>query len=244
MQKPESIKVVEFKEIGQVSFVRRPSARSLKITLRPFRGIQVTLPGIVSFDAADKFVLDKIKWIKRQQEKMARFEQTVTVFNEGTRFTTRDHSLSLGTHSKATIQAVIRNRIIQINYPVFADVKDHRIQQVIRRAITAALKMEANKYLPDLLNQLALQSGLSYRQVSVRNNKTRWGSCSANNHINLNLHLIRLPQHLCRYVILHELCHTVHKHHQKPFWSLLDMLSHGKAKDLDKELNGYNPEVF
>ena len=244
VRKPESIKVVEFKGIGQVSFVRRPLARSLKITLRPFRGIRVTLPGFVSFDTADKFVQEKFKWIKRQQEKMARYEQTVTVFNENTQFTTRDHTLSLDTHNKATIQAIIRNRIIQINYPAFADVKDHRIQQVIRRAITAALKMEANKYLPEMLSQLAVQSGLSYQRVSVRNNKTRWGSCSAGNNINLNLHLIRLPEHLCSYVILHELCHTVHKHHQKPFWNLLDKLTHGKAKNLDRELNRYNPEVF
>jgi predicted metal-dependent hydrolase len=244
VRKSEPIKVVEFKEIGRVSFVRSYAARNLKITLRPFRGIQVTLPGFVSFDTADKFVQDKINWIKRQQEKMSRYEQTVTVFHEHTRFETRDHSLSLGTHAKSTIQATIRNGIIQINYPSFADIKDPRIQQVIRRAITAALKMEANKYLPEMIQRLALQTGLSYRQASVRNNKTRWGSCSADNRISLNLHLIRLPQHLCNYVMLHELCHTVHKHHQKSFWNLLDKLTHGKARELDRELNGYNPETF
>jgi predicted metal-dependent hydrolase len=242
--KPENIKIVAYKEIGEVTFIRKLSGRSLKITIRPFKGIQVILPPFVSFEAAGKFVHDKMIWIRKQQEKMTRYENKITVFNEETIFKTKDHVLAIGTHEKSTIQAIIRDRIIRINYPEFADSADIRVQQVIRRAIAAALKMEALKYLPELTRVLAAKFGFTYNQVFFRNNKTRWGSCSRDNRINLNIHLMRLPDHLQEYIILHELCHTVHKHHQKSFWQLLNKVTGGIARDLDKDLNAYSPDIF
>jgi predicted metal-dependent hydrolase len=242
--KAENGKVVFYKEIGEVCFIRTLSGRSLKIRIKPFSGVQVILPAFVSYETARRFVEDKIAWIQKQQEKMSRYERKVTVFSEDTVFRTKDHVLSIGIHEKPTIKAIIKNQVIRINYPAFANVKDPRIQQVIRRTILAALKMEALRYLPELTGRLANQCGFSYIQLSFRNNKTRWGSCSRDNRISLNIHLMRLPEHLRSYIVLHELCHTVHKHHQKTFWQLLDKLSGGNARKLDRELNAYSPEVF
>ena len=230
--------------IGEVSFIRKSSVRGLKITIRPFSGVKVIYPGFVSFETAGKFVEDKMAWIRSKQEKIRKFESRITLFREDTDFRTRDHVLSMGTHEKSTIQAIIRNQVIRITYPVFANVEDPRIQRVIRRAIHAALKLEAVRYLPALADNLARKYGFSYGMVTVRNNKTRWGSCSGKNRISLNIHMMRLPPHLQEYIILHELSHTVHRHHQKSFWQLLEKLTGGSARKLDRELNGYNPETF
>jgi hypothetical protein len=240
----ESFRIVEFKEIGQVSFIRKDSSRNLKITLRPFRGVQVIIPRFVTFKSAEKFVEHKIIWIKRQQARLARYEGGITVFDENTTFRTRDHTLIMGMHPKATVRVVIKNGLIRLNYPEYADAKDPRVQKVLRKAIHEVWHMEAQKYLPDLLNKLAHQHNFRYNRLSLRNNKTRWGSCSRDNNIHLNIHLMRLPVHLCEYIILHELCHTVHKNHKKPFWLLLDQLTGRKARQLDKELNKYSPEVW
>ena len=242
--KTELVRIVNYKTIGEVSFIRKLSVRGLKITIKPFSGVKVIYPHFISFESAGKFVEDKMGWIRRQQEKIDKFESRVTCFREDTVFRTKDHVLSIGTHVKSTILALIKNQVIRINYPVYANVEDPRIQRVIRRAIHAALKIEAVKYLPVLTDRLAREFGLSYGQVSVRNNKTRWGSCSGRNSISLNIHIIRLPQHLQEYIILHELSHTVHRHHQKPFWQLLDRLTGGRARKLDRELDTYNPEAF
>jgi predicted metal-dependent hydrolase len=242
--KPENVKVVVFKEIGEVSFIRKVTVRNMKISLKPFRGVEVTLPQYISFEAAGKFVESKSDWIRKQQEKMKRFERRVTLFTKETAFRTRDHVLSIGTHEKSTIQTIIKNQVIYVQHPVFAEVTDPRIQQAIRRGILAALKMEANKHLPPMTDRLARQFGFSYVQVSFRDNKSRWGSCSPDNRINLNIHLMRLPERLQEYIVLHELCHTVHKHHQKSFWQLLDKITGGKARELDRELNKYSPRIF
>jgi predicted metal-dependent hydrolase len=95
-----------------------------------------------------------------------------------------------------------------------------------------------------MTDRLARQFGFSYTQVSFRDNKSRWGSCSPDNRISLNIHLMRLPGHLQEYIVLHELCHTVHKHHQKSFWQLLDKITGGRARELDRELNMFSPQVF
>jgi len=244
MVKEESVRIVEYKEIGKVSFIRKSSVRNLKITIKPFRNVQVTVPHFVSFETAGNFVKEKQQWIKKSQAKFARYRKSITIFDESTVFQTHDHFLVLGRHEKSTIQTIIRSGRIIILFPEYADVKDHRIQKAIRTAILAAWRMEAYRYLPELLKKLALQYHFQYSKMTFRNNKTRWGSCSKGNSINLNIHLMRLPQHLSEYIILHELCHTVHRHHQKAFWQLLDRITGGKAKELDRELNGFSPEIW
>ena len=80
----------------------------------------------------------------------------------------------------------------------------------------------AKKKLTSRLNKLSRLHGLTYNRVFIRNQKTRWGSCSAKNNISLNRRLLRLPQELIDYVILHELVHTREKSHSKRFWSELN----------------------
>lgn len=244
MIKDESVRIIEYKEIGKVSFIRRPSARNLKIIIKPFREVQVSVPRFVSFEKAFGFVEEKHLWIRRSQAKFDRYHKGVTIFDENTTFHTRDHKLVLGRHTRNTIQTLIKNGQIKVLFPDYADVRDSRVQKAVRKAIQAAWRLEAGIHLPARVSELAMQFHFLYGSVTFRNNSTRWGSCSKNNNINLNIHLIRLPEHLCEYVILHELCHTVHKHHQKAFWQLLSTITGGRAKILDKELNGYSPEVW
>ena len=71
----------------------------------------------------------------------------------------------------------------------------------------------ARKMLIDRLIKISKKTGLSFNKVSIRNQKTRWGSCSFANNISLNIKLINLPEKLIDYVIYHELVHTVEKNH-------------------------------
>jgi predicted metal-dependent hydrolase len=96
----------------------------------------------------------------------------------------------------------------------------------------------ARKLLVDRLNQLAQKHGFTYNRVFIKNQKTRWGSCSKKNNINLNINLVRLPQELIDYTILHELVHTRVKNHSPKFWDQMDALL-GDAKKIDKKLSSY-----
>ena len=118
-------------------------------------------------------------------------------------------------------------------------------RQLERKRLHAANLMEetdageARKFLVQKLKTLAEQHRFKVGKVSVRKQKTRWGSCSVNNNISLNINLIHLPQQLATYVILHELLHTRIKNHGRQFWRELDELV-GDARSLRSQLNEYS----
>ena len=70
--------------------------------------------------------------------------------------------------------------------------------------------------------ELAAKYGFVYNRVAIKHNATNWGSCSTRNNINLNLNIVRLPQVLQDYVLLHELCHLRHHDHGHAFHLLLE----------------------
>lgn len=104
-------------------------------------------------------------------------------------------------------------------------------------------RIEARKYLVKRLNELCGRNGFKYNRVFVKNQKTRWGSCSDKNNINLNINLVRLPDHLMDYVILHELVHTKIKDHSKLFWEELSKFVED-PKTIDKQLRQYSPPLI
>lgn len=76
----------------------------------------------------------------------------------------------------------------------------------------------------------------AYNEITIKNNKSNWGSCSSKNNINLNMHLVELPEELIDFVITHELCHLVYHNHSEKFHALLDALCNGREKELSQEL--------
>lgn len=89
------------------------------------------------------------------------------------------------------------------------------------------------------LNQLSRQTGLTYNRVFVRNQKTRWGSCSSRNNINLNINMVHLPGELMDYIILHELAHTRITNHGPRFWKLLAAYV-PQPRERDRALSRYD----
>lgn len=101
------------------------------------------------------------------------------------------------------------------------------------------LRRAAKADLPARIERIAAQTGLKYAKLTIRASRTKWGSCSGQNHISLSLFLMTLPEHLRDYVIVHELCHTVHHNHSPRFHALVDQLVGGREKPLNRELRGF-----
>ncbi len=100
-------------------------------------------------------------------------------------------------------------------------------------------KARARAVLVERLEDLAELHDFRFNKISIRNQKTKWGSCSARNNISLNMNLTRLPAELTDYVILHELVHTRIKNHSKQFWTELDIYVVGSAKEFRRMLRAY-----
>ena len=83
------------------------------------------------------------------------------------------------------------------------------------------LRGRAKSTLQSWLNEVSAETGMAYKKLTVKAQKTRWGSCSGRKHINLNRALMFLPADVVRYLMIHELAHTVHLNHSRAFWTLV-----------------------
>ena len=91
-------------------------------------------------------------------------------------------------------------------------------------ALKAFIFSYAKQHLPVFLAQISQEIALDYQSCSIRQAKTRWGSCSAQQNIMLSSALVLCEQHLVRYVCIHELAHTVYMNHSADFWGLVAQL--------------------
>ncbi len=102
------------------------------------------------------------------------------------------------------------------------------------------LRTAARDYLPKRLEEISKITGLKYSRLTIRKTTSKWGSCSSSGSISLSIYLMALPRHLVDFVILHELCHTVHFNHSADFHNLLNRLCGGVEKKLALQLKGYS----
>jgi predicted metal-dependent hydrolase len=226
-----------------VIFFRSHRAKRLNITIKPFVGVRVSVPQSVSFKKASALTENRISWIKTHLSKMQKEEGLLTVFHLDTKFQTRSHHLEMKFSDTEALQTLVRDNKIDVSIPHSHNIEDSKVQNAIRQAIELAWRKEAKMHLPGRVKVLAAAHKFEYKNVAIKNSKTRWGSCSFDNNINLSLHLMRLPDHLVDYVILHELAHTRVKNHSKDFWQLLDIVS-GDARKLDREVKGYGIKIY
>jgi len=242
MNKATSPQFIKIQGID-ITIRKNAKAKHLKIAVKPFQGVRITIPDRVSFDTAVKFAFEKIDWIREHLEKMRGFEKPDFFFNENSEFHTRNHKLEIKKIdiSRITVK-VVKERII-LHIPLSKNINSLEVQNAVRKGILKAYTEEAKEYLPKRLNDFSDKFNLPFNEVFIKNIKSRWGSCSGKNNINLSLHLMRLPDHLIDYVLLHELAHTKVKNHSKKYWTFLnELIVNGKR--LDKELNHFRIGLF
>lgn len=92
---------------------------------------------------------------------------------------------------------------------------------ICKKLLLSWLRKQAQCHLIPWLNELSHLTKLPFNNVSIRSQQQRWGSCSSDHDINLNDQLLFLPSRLVSYVMIHELCHTIHLNHSRQFWELV-----------------------
>lgn len=157
-----------------------------------------------------------------------------------TQYKTRNHELKLFQTPATVVKCSITDTNINVFYNKKLDVSDANVQNIIRRGITAALKIEASTYIPNRIAILADMHGLKYTNVKINTAHSRWGSCNSKKNINISCYVMMLPDELIDLILLHELAHTVYFNHGPQFHALLNKLTNGKEKELEKKLKEYN----
>ncbi|MFZ5940471.1 MAG: M48 family metallopeptidase [Bacteroidota bacterium] len=232
-----SEKFEEIEGIGRIRYVRNRKARNISIRISREGEVRVTVPGNLSLRFAEKFVEQKISWIKATRSRVVARNGERTKLLPGT--VIQAGAFRIGIVLAETVKNGCKvKRDKQDFFLLVSPAKDFslpEVQEEIRAELWKIITKAGKEVLPDRVKELAERHGLAYTQVRVRKMKSRWGSCSAANVINLSSTLMLLPAHLCDYVILHELAHTIHRNHGEKFWKLLDSLA-GDSLVLRREL--------
>ena len=192
-------------------------ARYLRIKLSSKGVITLVIPSGISLKNAQAFLESKKAWLEHNVQGLP----TSKPFSES-----RPASLELSLideqwsieYSCSSSEEVSLKEQADNSLVLTGDVDNEKL---VVAAIGKWLKLKANEVLPPRLSNLAEQHGFHYNRVTIRGQKTRWGSCSSQKNINLNYKLLFLDQSIVDYVLIHELCHTIEMNHSKRFWSLV-----------------------
>ncbi len=221
-------------QIGELTVCRSARARRITISVRPPDRVRLTVPWSVDVADGMRFAQEKAAWIAHSKERMAARATSSQVIEMP--FSTRCHELDLRPGEGTQISVKTAYGRITVGYPAEIHYSRPEIQQAIRQGIEHAWRIEARELLPQRVAGLAAIHGFKYGALTFRNARTRWGSCSGRNDISLSIRLMMLSDELIDYIILHELCHTVHKNHGPRFHALLDKVTAGRHMELRRKL--------
>lgn len=246
---------IDIEGIGPVTIQSTRRNKSLSLRINRDGEVHASTPIGTTQKQAIDFVRRNIEWIIQAREKVKQKAiengDVNTIFTPDTQFHTYEHKLQMipdatdnMVHCREKPPTDNEMGVMMVHYPPTVDPCDEQIQACTRKYIEMILKAEALKHLPGRTAALAKANGLSYGKISVRSMRGRWGHCSANGDICFNIHLMRLPQALIDYVILHELAHTVVFDHSPKFKALLDKLCLGKKALIEKELKKYHTRTY
>lgn len=96
----------------------------------------------------------------------------------------------------------------------YSDTQKHFLEKKYRQI--------AKRYIPERVAYFQQFTGGTYNTIAIREQKTRWGSCSSNGTLSFHWRLMMAPPHVLDYVVVHELCHLTHMNHSKAFWELVE----------------------
>ncbi len=226
------VKQLEVPGIGTVKLYKRRNTRSVKVTLTADY-VRVSLPMWLPYRAGLEFVRAKSKWIN-QHRRPARTMIDGAGVGKAHRLNFKPST------SSSTISTRVSDTQINVSYPSSITPIHPDVQIAAKKASLKALRHEANNLLPQRLDQLAAKHNFIYESVRVRSLKSRWGSCSQQKNISLNIFLMQLPWQLIDYVLIHELTHTKYLNHSSDFWQHMEQCV-PNVKVIRKELRTYHP---
>jgi predicted metal-dependent hydrolase len=85
-------------------------------------------------------------------------------------------------------------------------------------------KPTAKALIAELVEEISSIYFFTFKDIKIKNQKTRWGSCSNKGNLNFNYKIVHLPRELAKYLVVHELCHLKHLNHSRDFWNLVETI--------------------
>ncbi|MCL9813764.1 M48 family metallopeptidase [Natranaeroarchaeum aerophilus] len=176
-------------------------------------GVRVVVPEGSSADP-ETLLAENGAWVVEKQSKYERFREQVPdrEFAVGEAFPYRGEPHEIVVEKRPTSRVVDRE---------FRLAKHHVEQTSIKRALETLYRRKAREWFKDRADHFAEEMGVEYEQIDIRNQRTKWGSCSTSGTLGLNWRLMMAPEEVAEYIVVHELAHLREQNHTEEYWSLV-----------------------
>ena len=211
------INSIDIKGISDCLLRRSARAKRMRIELRPDRSLLIVIPDGTREDQWLAFLLSKKQWIARNLQRSAQQQDPK---NTTTGFPSQLELVCTGQKYQTCRVTGAQNRAILVDSKLDL-VCDQYSEMLAYQVLRRWLIKQARGEFTARLQRISIATGLKWNRLSIRGQKTRWGSCSAKGNISLNFKLLFLPANLVDHVLLHELVHTREMNHSHRFWALM-----------------------
>jgi len=187
----------------------------------------------ISQHKIEQLLLKKASWINSSRKNIENKKGKNVDFSLESQlyFLGKSYPLICEKHDKKNIKFSFEEGVFRLMYL-------HYDETLFQRHIDAFYKKEAVRYVRPLVLHWSKTMNLMPKNVSFRKTKRQWGSCSSNNNLSFNTMMMKLPHEAIEYIVVHELAHIVHKHHQPAFWELVKKYL-PCYEDAKKEIKNY-----
>lgn len=190
-----------------------PRSRSISLRVLPDSSVVVRAPRHTPRFVIDRFVTKHEDWIREKRAAAIEKLNSLTAERERLFFRGREYDFRLSVGS--------RREGVKISDTMLTVTAAREEHTAVRQVLEKWYRAQASKYFKERVPLLADLVDSDVKTVSIRSQRTRWGSCSSRNTISLNWRLIMAPDWVSDYVIYHELAHLTHMNHSKAFWELV-----------------------
>lgn len=203
--------IIHDDEFGKIVVRRSTRATQVRLRVAPDGTLRASLPLYAPLFLVKRLIKSSRHQLRELQEQ----SHAAITYEDGMQIG-KSHTLIV--KPSDSLDVARKGRQIILNLPSDMSLSESQVIQKIKEGIVAALRVEAKSYLPRRLSYLATQHGYGYNRVRFSHASGRWGSCSTEGTISLNIALMKLPLELIDYVLIHELAHTKEMNHSSRFW--------------------------
>jgi len=177
------------------------------------QGVRVVLPE-ASQEDPEQLLAENAAWVLEKKQKYDSFREQVPdrKFAIGETFPYQGEPHEIVVEQRSSSDAVDQQLRLA----------EHHVDQTsIQRALETLYRRKAREWFEEQADQLAQEMSVEYDKIEIRNQRTKWGSCSTSGTLGLNWRLMMAPPEIGRYIIIHELAHLREQNHTDEFWSLV-----------------------
>ena len=194
--------------------------RTLEIAVHPDKSVVVKAPSKAALEVIEQKVKKRVRWIKRQMNYFDQFEPRTPE----RKYVGGESHLYLGRKYRLKIEFSDRNKVRLKNGYFMIESNTNQPEQ-IERLLSDWYRTRGQIYLSMIFDdcwESFKKEGMNKPYLKLIKMKKRWGSLSSKNQLTLNIHLIKAPKECIEYVVIHELCHILHRNHGTAFYQSLE----------------------